>query len=67
MSIHCSIHLGFLLSLLDVSLEIEVGEHNEEHRPMEENDVAVVFREITLYEQGEGRVHEESGELYQLH
>ena len=44
-------------------LDVKVGEHGEEHRTMEEDDVAVVFGEITVYKQGKGGVDKEGGEL----
>ena len=63
MSISSTISVGLFSSLLHIGLHIEVGEHREEHRPVEEDDVAVVFRKITVYKQGKGGVDKESGEL----
>ena len=34
---------------------------------MEQNDVAVVLGEVTVYHQRKGRMHEEGSKLYQLH
>ena len=67
MSICSTIYTGLCSSLLHVGLDIEIGEHDEEHRTMEEDDVAVVLGEITVYEQRKGGVNKESGELRQLH
>ena len=67
MSIGSTIYTGLCSSLLHVGLDIEVGEHDEEHGTMEEDDVAVVLGEITVYEQRKGGVNKESGELRQLH
>ena len=67
MSICSTIYTGLCSSLLHVGLDIEIGEHDEEHGPMEEDDVAVVLWEITVYEQRKGGVDKESGELRQLH
>ena len=67
MSICSTIYTGLCSSLLHVCLDIEIGEHDEEHRTMEEDDVAVVLWEITVYEQRKGGVNKESGELRQLH
>ena len=59
--------IDFPLLLLHVGLNIEIQEQNEEHRSMEENDVAVVFWKITFNEYWKTRVNEERGKLYQLH
>ena len=67
MTIHNSIHVGFLFFFLYISLEIEVGKHQKEHGPVEQDDVAVVLGEVTVYHQRKGRMHEEGSELYQLH
>ena len=58
-----TIYVGLCSSLLHIGLHIKVGEHRKEHRSVEEDDVAVVFRKITVYKQGEGGVDKESGEL----
>ena len=63
MPISGTIYVGLFSPLLHIGLDIEVGEHGEEHRPVEEDDVAVVFGEITVYKQGKGRVDKEGGEL----
>ena len=63
MSISCTIYVGLFSSLLHIGLHVEVGEHSEEHGPVEEDDVAVVFGEITVYKQGKGGVDKERGEL----
>ena len=63
MSISSTIYVGLFPSLLHIGLQIEVGEHREEHGAVEEDDVAVVFREITVYEQRKRGVHKEGGEL----
>ena len=49
--------------LLCVSLPVKVGKEEEEHGAVEEDDVAVVFRKITVYEQRKRGVHKEGGEL----
>ena len=67
MSICSTIYTGLCSSLLHVGLDIEIGEHDEEHGTMEEDDIAVVLGEITVYEQRKGGVNKESGELRQLH
>ena len=52
------------LWLLGVCLPVEVGEEEEEHGAVEEDDVTVVLRKITVYEQWEGGVNKERGELH---
>ena len=63
MPISGTIYVGLFSSLLHIGLQIEVGEHGEEHGAVEEDDVAVVFREITVYQQRKRGVHKEGGEL----
>ena len=67
MSIGGTVGMGLVFPLLNISLQVEVGEHDEEHSAVEEYDVTVVFRKITVYEQWEGGVNKESSELHQLH
>ena len=57
---------GILASLLHVGLDVEVGEEKEEQGPVEQDDVAEYFREITLEEERETGVNEESDELSEL-
>ena len=66
-----AIHISFLgtarLWLLGVGLPVEVGEEEEEHGAVEEDDVAEDLWEVALDEEGEGGVHKEGHELAQLH
>ena len=52
---------------LDISLDVEIEKQDEEHSPMEEDDVAVLLGEITLNEEREGGMNEEGGKLDKLH
>ena len=58
--------LGILASLLHVGLDVEVSEEKEEQGPVEQDDVAEYLREITLEEERETGVNEESDELSEL-
>ena len=55
------------LWLLGVGLPVEVGEEEEEHGAVEEDDVAEDLWEVALYEEGQGGVHKEGHKLTQLH
>ena len=52
---------------LDISLYVKVEKQDEEHCPMKQYDIAVLFGEITLNEDGECGMDKESGKLHQLH
>ena len=56
--------LPFLL--LNVGLDVEVGEENKKHCSVEQNHVAKYFREITLDEERKAGVNEEGYELTHL-
>ena len=59
--------LGVLLaSLLHVGLDVEISEEKEEQGSVEQDDVAEYFGEITLEEERETGVNEESDELSEL-
>ena len=59
--------LGILLaSLLHVGLDVEISEEKEEQGSVEQDDVAEYFGEITLEEERETGVNEESDELSEL-
>ena len=58
--------LGLLASLLHVGLDVEISEEKEEEGPVEQNDVAEYLGEITLEEERETGVNEESDELSEL-
>ena len=58
--------LGILASLLHVGLDVEISEEKEEEGAVEQDDVAEYFGEITLEEEGETGVNEESDELSEL-
>jgi len=58
--------LGLLASLLHVGLDVEISEEKEEESPVEQDDVAEYFGEITLDEERETGVDEESDELSEL-
>ena len=58
--------LGPLASLLHVGLDVEISEEKEEQGPVEQDDVAEYFGEITLDEERETGVDEESDELSEL-
>ena len=58
---------SWLAALLDVRLDVEVEEEREEHGSVEEDDVAVLLREVAVDEEREGCVDEERGKLHQLH
>ena len=48
-------------------MPVEVGEEEEEHGPVEEDDVAEDLWEVALDEEGEGGVHKEGYKLAKLH
>ena len=48
-------------------MPVEVGEEEEEHGAVEEDDVAEDLWEVALDEEGEGGVDEEGDKLAQLH
>ena len=48
-------------------MPVEVGEEEEEHGAVEEDDVAEDLWEVALYEEGQGGVHKEGHKLTQLH
>ena len=48
-------------------MPVEVGEEEEEHGAVEEDDVAEDLWEVALDEEGEGGVDEEGHKLAQLH
>ena len=52
--------------LLHVGLDVEIGEEKEEESPVEQDDIAEYFGEITLEEKRETGVNEESDELSEL-
>lgn len=56
--------LPFLL--LNVGLDVEVGEENKKHCSVEQNHVAKYFREITLDEERKAGVNEEGHKLTHL-
>ena len=58
---------SWLAALLDVRLDVEVEEEREEHGAVEEDDVAVLLREVAVDKEREGCVDEERGKLHQLH
>lgn len=55
--------LGRSGSLLHVGLDVEVSKEKEEQGPMEQNDVAEYLGEVTLEEQRETSMDEESHKL----
>jgi len=55
-----------LASLLHVGLDVEIGEEKEEQGSVEQDDVAEYLGEITLHEERETGVNEESDELSEL-
>lgn len=58
--------LLFPLPLLDVGLDVKVGEKDKKHSAVEQNHVAEYFWEITLDEEWEAGVNEEGHELAHL-
>ena len=59
--------LGILLApLLHVGLDVEISEEKEEQGSVEQDDVAEYLGEITLEEERETGVNEESDELSEL-
>ena len=57
---------GTFASLLHVGLDVEICEEKEEEGTVEQNDVAEYLGEITLEEERETGVDEESDELSEL-
>lgn len=66
--IFVSFPFQFLLPflLLDVGLDVEVGEENKKHGSVEQNHVAKYFWEITLDEERKAGVNEEGHKLTHL-
>ena len=56
----------FPFPLLDVGLDVEVGEKNKKHRSMEQDHVAEYFWEITLDEEWKAGMNKEGHELAHL-
>ena len=54
---------SLLASLLHVGLDVEVSEEKEEQGPVEQNNVAEYLGEVTLEEQRETSMDEESHKL----
>ena len=59
--------LGTLPTLLDIRLDVKVGEKEEEHSSVEKNNIAENFGEITFDEERQAGVEEKCCELCQLH
>ena len=66
-SIDISLLGAACLWLLCVCFPVEVGEEEEEHGAVEEDDVAEDLWEVALDEEGKGGVHKEGDKLAQLH
>ena len=66
--IFVSFPFQFLLPflLLDVGLDVEVGEENKKHGSVEQNHVAKYFWKITLDEERKAGVNEEGHKLTHL-
>ena len=66
-SIDISLLGAACLWLLCVCFPVEVGEEEEEHGPVEKDDIAEDLWEVAVYEEGEGGVYEEGHKLAKLH